>query len=213
MHLTRKASSKFWPIRRKGTKYLVVPSHNKSEGIPLLIIMREMLGFVKSKKELRNVLLEGKIKINEKKIIEPNYAVLLFDTINVESMQKRYRLIYSENKKFSLEEIKESEVNFKIVKVQNKKILKNKIQQINFNDGRNIISKETIKVGDSVMINLKSNKIEKILPIKEKSKIMIIKGKHIGKKGEIKKIEKNELSVKVGEHEIITNEKEIIVLG
>ena len=38
------------------------------------------------------------------------------------------------------------------------------------------------------MINLKEGKIEKCLPLKEKAKAVIFAGKHIGKQGEIEKL-------------------------
>lgn len=213
MHLTRVASSKFLPIPRKGTKYLVVPSHNSQTGIPLVIVMRDVLKLVKSKKELKKILLEKKIKVNEREVKEVNQTLLLFDTIKIDCMDLSYRVTYSENKKITLEKIDKKESNFKIVKVTNKKILKNNKQQINFNDGRNILSNEKVNTGDSIRINLTENKIEKILSIKEKSKSMVIKGKHIGKTGEISKIEGQEITIKTKDGEIKTNEKEIIVLN
>ena len=44
------------------------------------------------------------------------------------------------------------------------------------------------KVGDSAIIDLEKNKIIKILPVKEKSEVLVIGGKHIGEKGKITKI-------------------------
>ncbi|MBI2628533.1 30S ribosomal protein S4e, partial [Candidatus Pacearchaeota archaeon] len=64
MHITRHNTSKRWPIPRKGTKYLVVPSRGNNDSIPLLIIMREILGIVKTRKELKKILNEKKVKIN-----------------------------------------------------------------------------------------------------------------------------------------------------
>ena len=43
-------------------------------------------------------------------------------------------------------------------------------------------------VNDSVVVNIKEKKIEKCIPLKEKSKIFVFEGKHVGKQGIIKKI-------------------------
>ena len=40
-------------------------------------------------------------------------------------------------------------------------------------------------VGDSVLLNTKLNKVEKILPLKKGAKIEVVKGKHAGEKGEL----------------------------
>jgi ribosomal protein S4E len=89
------------------------------------------------------------------------------------------------NKKFKLKEISEKEAGIKIVKISGKKVLgKNKIQ-MNLNDGQNFQTKEKFSVGDSVIINTKENKIEKILPLKEGVMIEITLGKHAGKRGKL----------------------------
>ena len=84
--------------------------------------------------------------------------------------------------------------------------------QINLSDGVNVLSSEKINVGDSVKINFDGMKIEKVLGIKEKSAALVIKGKHMGKKGVIVKVEGEEVIVKTGEHDIKIREEELIVL-
>jgi len=41
MHLKRQKVPKNWPIKRKGTSYVVRPKSNLSNGIPILIAIRE----------------------------------------------------------------------------------------------------------------------------------------------------------------------------
>lgn len=47
--------------------------------------------------------------------------------------------------------------------------------------GKNIISKEKVNTGDSLLLNLKDNKIIKIITMEKGKNIFVIKGKHIGK--------------------------------
>ena len=56
MHIKRKNIGKFWPVPRKGTKYLAVPSHNNSESISLVVVIRDVLKLVRNKKELKRLL-------------------------------------------------------------------------------------------------------------------------------------------------------------
>src|SRR3989344_4613496 len=97
MHLKRNKIGNFWPIPRKGNKYLAVASHNKNESIPLSVILRDILKLVKNKKELKRVLNEKQILINHKQIKETNYPVGLFDILTIG--KKNYKVVLSENKK------------------------------------------------------------------------------------------------------------------
>ena len=54
--------------------------------------------------------------------------------------------------------------------------------------GKNIISDEKVNTYDSVVINLKDGKIEKIIPMEKEKNVFVIRGKHAGHKGKIKEI-------------------------
>jgi small subunit ribosomal protein S4e len=213
MHVTRQNINKSWPIARKGTKYIVVPSHSPNDGLPLLIIMRDILEIVKTRKELNRILYEKKVEVNDKPVRNDNYTLLLFDTLSLKGQNKFYKVNYTEGGKLGVEEIKEKDVGEKISKVISRKILKGNRMQLNFNDGRNILSKEKVKIGDSVIIKLKEGKIEKVLPIKEKAKVLIIKGKHRGHSGEITKVEDKKAEIKSEGKILETKTDELIVLN
>ncbi len=187
-YLKRNKIGKFWPIPRKGTKYLAVPTHNKNDSIPLVVVMRDILKLVKIKKELKRLINERKIQINHKEIRETNYPICLFDVINFPELKKNYKAVLSKNKKMNFEEISDKEAETKIFKVINKKILGKKKIQLNLMHGKNIISDEKVKTGDSILLDLKNNKILKVIPMQEGKNVYVIKGKHAGIKGKIKEI-------------------------
>ncbi|MFH1307869.1 MAG: KOW motif-containing protein [archaeon] len=187
MHLKRQKSPRRWPITRKGTKYLVVPSHQKRSGVPLLLVLRDMLKLGSTRKELKKIMNEGQVFLNCKIIKNEKHPVLLFDTISFKNGMS-YQLNYSDKRKFLLKEIKNEEQNKKIVKLIGKRILKGNKIQLNFNDGRSLLSREDLKVGNSVLLDLISNKILKKIELKDNSDIIVIGGKHMGKTGKIEKI-------------------------
>lgn len=184
-HTNRQNIGKFWPIPRKGTKYLAVAKHNKNESIPLVVVARDVLKIIRNKKELQRLINEKRIKINHKEIRETNYPICLFDVINLVDIKNNYRATFSENKKMIFEKISDKESETKIFKVINKKILSGKRVQLNLMHGKNIISKEKVKTGDSLLLNLKDNKIIEIITMEKGKNIFVIKGKHIGQKGKI----------------------------
>ncbi|MEK6872538.1 MAG: S4 domain-containing protein [Nanoarchaeota archaeon] len=185
MHLKRQNIGKFWPVPRKGTKYLAVSTHDQKNSIPLIIVVRDVLGLVRTKKELKNLLKEKKIKINGKVITETNYPLRLFDVLLLND--KNYRVGLSKHKKIMLDNISDN-FDKKTIKITGKKIIKGNKIQLNLIDGRNVIYKEKANVGDSVVFNFNNRNIEKVIKMEVGKIGFIIRGKHIGQKGKIEDI-------------------------
>lgn len=210
-HLKRQVIPKNWPIPRKGTKFIVKTS---SKGIPVLILLRDILKIARTRREVKKAISNKHILVCGKIVKDDKKSVELFDTLTIVPSKKSYKLILSDKRKYSLKEIKDSEKDSKISKIINKKILKGKKVQINFLDGRNYLSELKCSVGDSILINFKKNQLEKCLPLKEKSNIFIIGGKHAGKQGTIQKINKELKSseVKIGDENVNVLIKQLIVI-
>jgi|APSaa5957512535_1039671.scaffolds.fasta_scaffold05912_4 small subunit ribosomal protein S4e len=208
MHLKRQKVPKSWPITRKGTKYLVRPNSDIHSGIPILIILRDMLKIAQNRREVKRAIHEKNILLNNKKVTDEKNVAKLFDIVSIVPSKKNYKMIFSQKGKFELEEIKNTELNKKIVKIVNKKTVKKKKVQINLSDGRNFISDIKCNVGDSAVINFTSNKIDKIIEFKEKNKVVVIAGNHIGEQGIITKINKE---MKMAEISINKNSANILI--
>jgi len=206
-HLMRQEVPRNWPIKRKGSTYVVKPNFNINKGIPVLIILRDLLKLAQTRKEAKKIIHLRQVLVNERKIKDEKNNVLLFDTINVIPLNKCYRLELSEKGKFYLKEINKTETEKKISKIINKKSLRGKKIQLNLSDGRNSLSEVKCNINDSVLINLKEGKIEKCLPLKEKAEVIVFAGKHSGKKGVI-----NKLNLKDKTAEIKIEDREINIL-
>ena len=213
-HLKLQEAPKSWPIKRKGTKYIVKPNFNMSDGIPVLIILRDMLKLAKNRKEVKKIINERKILLNEKPVKDEKNSAVLFDTITLVPTKKHFRIELSEKGKFKLEEIKEHEAREKIAKITGKKMLKGKKVQLNLSDGRNFLTEMKCNTNDSVLINLKERKIEKCIPLKEKAKILVFEGKHIGRKGIAEKINENKMAeVEMEGSKVNILIKQLMVIG
>jgi len=187
MHIKRQNLTKTWPIPRKGTKYIVVASHDKKNGIPLLVILRDILRIAVNRRETRKMLQEKLVYINGKQTKKEKFSVLPFDIIKIGD--KSYELGFSDKGKFEVRETSRKEM---ILKVVGKKILKNKKVQLNLLYGKNLISDENVKIGDSVVI--KENKIVETLHLEKGREAIIFAGRYKGKYGIIEKME-NKMAV------------------
>lgn len=176
---------------------MVKPRFSVKEGIPILILLRDMLKIAQNRSEVKRIIHLRQILVNERLVTDERNNLLFFDTLNIIPLKEYYRMELSENGKFYLNKIKESEANKKIAKIINKKMLKGKKTQLNLSDGRNFLSSMKCNINDSVEINLKEGKIEKCLPLKEKERVVIFAGKHIGKRGEIEKLNLEEKIAKI----------------
>lgn len=191
MHVKRTKMPKTWPIARKGKRkrFIAKPEHAAGKSITVLAILRDLLKIVNTRKEAKFIVNNGNVLINNKIRKNEKFPVFAFDTINLTKLNKYYRLEIV-NKKYVLTEIDSKKAELKITKIIGKKVLSKEKIQLNLEDGTNLIYNKEFKVGDSVLYNTKQDKVEKVLPLKLKSKIEIISGKHAGEKGEILSIEK-----------------------
>jgi small subunit ribosomal protein S4e len=212
-HLKRHAIPKSWPIQRKGTAFVVQPNRGFSDSLPMLIVLRDMLNVAQNRKEAKKMIHMKSILLNGKEVRDEKEGVMLFDVITLVPSNKHYRIIVLKNEKFNIEEIKENEAHTKIIKIINKTVLKGKKVQLNLSDGRNILSSIKCKTCDSVLMNLKTKKIEKCLPLEENSKAIIFAGKHSGEEGKILSINKEGKVVEIdnGEEKVNVLIKQIMV--
>ncbi len=185
MHLKRQKVPKTWPIARKGTAFVVRPLSNIKNGIPMLVVLRDMMKLAQNRKEVKNAINSKNILLNLKPIQDERHSLSLFDLITIVPENKNYRIELTGKGKFA---IKEFSGDNKVSKVINKKTLKGKKIQLNLSDGNNFLSDVDCKVDDSVLIDLKNKKIEKCLPLKEKANVVVFEGKHAGKVGVVNKM-------------------------
>ncbi len=194
-HLKRQSISKNWPIIRKGTTFVVKPISKR--GIPLLIVLRELLKIAQTREEVKTAIQKKLLLVNNRLVKDEKIGLVLFDTLSILPSKIYYRLELSEKGKFELREIKEEEANKKIAKIINKRTLAGKKIQINLNDGGNFLvePKFSCLTNDSVVVNFKNKKIEKCLSLKEKSNAIIFAGKHAGKTGQIEEINERKMAI------------------
>jgi small subunit ribosomal protein S4e len=213
-HLKRHAVSKTWPVKRKGTAFVVKSNLGYSSSLPILIILRDLLKVAQNRKEVKKMIHMKNVLLNGKEVRDEKQGAVLFDVITLVPSKENYQLTVLKNEKLNIKEIKENEAKTKIAKIINKKMLNGKRIQLNLSDGRNFLSNIKCKVNDSLLINLKDKKVEKCLPLEDNSKVIVFAGKHSGEKGKIEKINKERkiAEVNTGEEKINVLIKQIMVI-
>ena len=185
-HLKRHKVPKSWPVPRKGTKYLISPNSNVRHGLPLLIILRDMLKVAQNRKEVKKAIHNKHILLNGKAVKDDKAGTALFDVVTIVPSKKNYSVVLGKKGKFELAEVKDA--GKKVVKIINKTTLKGKKTQLNLSDGRNFLFDSPAKVGDSVLIDFVKKGVGKVLEMKAGANALVFAGKHTGKIGKIDKV-------------------------
>lgn len=218
-HTKRLAIPKTVPIsNKKQAKYTLSPTpgpHKKSQAIALGIVLREVLGITKTQLETKKVLNTKQVLIDGRAITDPNFPVGLMDLITIPKLSKSYFI--SVNKKGQLIPTETKSTSKKIAKVIGKHTLKGGKISLNLHDGRNIQSDNNVRVGDSIIISVPKQQIEKVLKFEKGAKCLVVHGKHAGTIATLQSIlEKkgagNSEAVLKAEEEFITLVKYLIVV-
>jgi len=205
-----------WPVKRKSNKFIVRPKPGKpfSTSIPLALVFRNLLKYCKTMKEVKAILHDNEIFVDQVRRKSPKYLLGFMDTLSIPGTKEHYRLFLGTNKKLSLLSISEAKAKIKVSKITGKSILKKGKVQLNLYDGKNIlVKKDTYKVGDSILLSLPDNKINEHFKQEKGSYVFLTKGSHIGEQGTIEKIEKDMVKIKTKDHTFETPKSAIFVIG
>lgn len=194
-HQKRRIAPKSWGVPKKGTKYLV--KSKGADGIPILILVRDLLGLARSAREVKKALNSKGILLNKKQVTDKRNSAFLFDVLTDTLAQKNYRISLDEKGKYFAKEISEKESMHKVSKIADKKILRGKKVQLNLSDGRNYLYEKDCKVNDSALVDFIKKEVVKILPLEKGKKVFVFTGKYAGNSGEVEDINLEDKSLMI----------------
>lgn len=189
-HMKRYSMPEFWPLPRKTETFVTAPMsgpHPKYSCIPLKVIVRDMLKLAENSGEAKKILNEGKVLVDKKIRKEPRFPVGLMDVFEIPELHLMYR-VNVDKRGLRMEKLDKEETTFKLCRITGKTTLKGGAHQLNLHDGRNIVSKGSYGVGDSLMIEIPSQNILKHFSLKKGEHAFIIAGRNTGVRGKIKDI-------------------------
>jgi len=178
-------------VPAKKRKWVVSPRpgpHKKFESIPLVIIVRDIIKLVDTASDAKKIIKAKEIFVDGKPRGDHKYPVGLFDIIEMPKLNKQYRIVPSKTG-FDLIETSKQESKVKLCRINGKAVVKGGKLQLNLHDGKNILSdKKVFKTGDSVLIELPSQKIVNHLKMDKDMLSIITGGQNRGTVAKIKEI-------------------------
>ncbi|MBU4535151.1 MAG: 30S ribosomal protein S4e [Euryarchaeota archaeon] len=190
-HLKRYKSPKNWPVHPKEDKWTVKPAagpHSIESSLPLLIVIRDILGIADNSREAKRILNNGEILVDGHVRKDYKFPVGFMDVIQIPKTGGNYRVLPDEKGRLILHPIPEENVAFKLCKIEDKTIIKGGKTQLNLHDGKNCLSDESFSAGDVINLKLPEKEINDAIKFEEGNIGLVTGGKHIGEIGKIKEI-------------------------
>jgi len=216
-HLSRLAMPKTWKIKRKGRKWVTRPlpgPHSLKVGLPLNVLLRDMLSYAQTAKEVKYVLNNQEILVDGIRRKEPKFIVGLMDVVSIPSIKKQFRILINKKGIIIASEIKQDEIKIKPCKIIGKTAVKTGKLQLNLFDGKNILTEDkSFNTGDTVVIEVPSHKIKEVLRLEKGAVVYLTKGKHIGETGIVDEIKGKKLIYLSGKDKLETLKGYAFVIG
>lgn len=183
-HMKRMAAPSTWPITRKTSHWVSKPSpgpHGTEDSMPLAMVVRDMLKLCDNAREARFIIGSRGISVDGRIITDYKFPVGLMDVVTIAKANQSYRMLIDYKSKLQLLPIEESEKGWKLARVDDKKVVRKGIVQLNMHDGRCILlPKDQYKTGDVLKLELPSQKIMKSLKLEKGCVALLIGGSHPG---------------------------------
>ncbi len=222
-HLKRLASPKAIPIQdKKERKWMIrhAPGpHPKLKSIPLGVLVRDVLKTASTLREVRKIISNRMLEIDGKSRSNEKFPVGLMDIVSMPKNEKYYRMVIDSKGRIVPSEIKKGDSSVKLLKVIGKHTIPGGKLSIALHDGRNMITDNHIKVGDSILVSLPDAKLKSHLKRDNGAKCLVIEGTHAGKLVTLKEIierkggKPSEALVQDKSDEFITVAKYLFVVG
>jgi|SRR5579872_543528 len=186
----RSAAPAFWQISRKDKRFVVRTSpgpHSKAYSYPLLVVLRDVLGLARTRREALSVLNQGKVSVDGRVVKAEAFPIGLMDVIDFPTVGRSYRMVPRKGRLVPVE-IEAKEKGLKLCYVKSKQTIKGSKISYGLHDGRVIFpeAEVDIKPGDSCIIKLPTQEFQANFRLAKETLALLIRGE---KSGEVATVE------------------------
>ncbi len=194
-HLKRLAAPEFWPILRKEATWTVKPRcgpHPADRSLPLLIVVRDILGYAKTSREARKLIAEGHFRVDGRVRRDYKFPVGLMDVLEIVDTGEYFRVVPVPVKVMALVPISREEASFKLCRIENKVTLKGGRIQLSLHDGKNVeVAPDEAgrySAMSVVKISIPEYEIRGYIPLERGALSTVISGVNVGRVGRVMEI-------------------------
>jgi small subunit ribosomal protein S4e len=171
--------------------------HPRDKSLPLVMVIREILGHAKTAREAIHIINTGKVKVDGVKRRDHRFPIGLMDVLQIEGAAETFRVLPKPNTGLTPMPIEQKEAGFKLCKIVGKKNIPGGRIQLNFHDGRHMLIQardprqktgEDYAVGGAVQLGFPGQKIIGQVPFQTGALGLVVDGRNQGLVGRIESI-------------------------
>jgi len=191
-HQKRLSVPNSWPVERKTETFTATAGagpHGES-GVPLLIVLRDVLGYADSRKEARYALDADSILVNGTAVSDERRPIGMFDILAFAEREEYYRVFPDEGGRLALTPIDEEAAGSKLGKIVGKRHVDGGDIQLTLHDGETlVVGNEDYGGNDSIVVDNDDGSVVAHFPYEEGALVTAVQGSHAGDIGVIESIE------------------------
>jgi small subunit ribosomal protein S4e len=193
--LKRGAAPRAWTIPRKGTKWVQRPApgpHAQDQSIPLVLVLRDLKRIAASAREAHVLVNHGVVRVDGKVVRDLARGIGLLDSVSLDApLNEHFRLLKNRRGKLTLVPIAASDATTKLARIRFKHAVRGGKVEVTLHDGRNLLVPSTspYKVGDTLKIEVPSQKVLGHLPLAPGQLAYVAGGSHVGELARVERIE------------------------
>jgi len=192
-HQKRLSVPNSWPVERKTQTFTVKADAGPhgEDGVPLIIVLRDVLGYVDSRKEARYALNQDQILINGTPEGDESRPVGMFDILAFTEREEYYRVFPGEGGRLALTAIDAEAAESKLGKIVGKQHVPGGDVQLTLHDGHTLLVDDASEYapGDSIVIANEDDEIVAHFEYEEGALVTAVDGQHAGEIGTIEEIQ------------------------
>ncbi len=221
-HQKRLSAPNAWPVSRKTETFTIKADAGPhgEDGVPLTILLRDVLGYADSRKEVTYALEREAVHINGEPARDETRPVGMFDILAFPEREEYYRVFPGEGGRLALTPIDAEAAGSKLGKIVGKRQVNGGHTQINLHDGANIVVEDAADyaVGDSLVVDNDDGSVVAHFTYEEGALVTAVQGSHAGEIGRIETIDvtpgsgSNNVVFEAGDERLETVEEYVVVI-
>jgi len=194
-HQKRLSAPDSWPVSRKTETFTIKADAGPhgDDGVPLTILLRDVLGYADSRKEVRYAVEHESVHINGEPARDDARPVGMFDILAFPERDEYYRVFPGEGGRLALTPIDADAAGSKLGKIVGKRQVEGGRTQLNLHDGMNLVlddaDADDYGVGDSLVVDNDDGGVVVHFPYEEGALVTAVGGSHAGEVGRIETID------------------------
>ena len=191
-------------------------------GVPLLILLRDVLGYVDSRKEARYALNQDSVLVNGDAVSDEARPIGMFDILAFAEREEYYRVFPDEGGRLALTPVDEDAASSRLGRISNKTAVPGGDVQLTLHDGTNVrvdaADAGEYDTKDSIVVDNETKEIVAHFTYEEGALVTAVSGQHAGRVGEIDDIDvtlgsgSNAVTVSTDDGSFETVEEYVVVI-